>query len=718
MNKFSLIRHAIIALTMTSCLSANTYYVSTTGSNTNSGSIDSPFLTIQHAVDVMQAGDVCYLRAGSYSEEVQINNLPNITIQNFSDEAVTLHGTTLVENTWSIYAGQIYKTTLDQDIWQLFVGDEEMVMARWPNARFDDETVWDQKNNWAHGNEGASFNGKEVDDPHNGKDLSTLPFSVEGALAILNIGSFRSYTRYVTSHQQGSNEFEFNPISATNYRTKHHYYFLEKKLEFLDQENEWYYDPDTKDLYFWPPGNADPNDLNIRGKNQAYAFQIQNSNQILLKGINFFATTIKIDNSDYSIVDGCRFLYPSYYRRMLGIAGAEPEMTRIDGSSHCLITRCSFEYTDGSAIETYGGENIIEDNYFYHIDWTVTDLSSVMTSTRMGGNNNIFRRNTMHRTGASSGLNPGNAGLIEYNDIYDTGYLQSDGAIIHLMEGQQPNSEICYNWLHDSPKYGARYDGDGDGNNGTMHHNVTWNLNAGHMVKGYSHYVYNNTSFDPNTNNNIIILIDLGGNEGTITRNNAAERIAGHRWDTYDNYPVPGIYDHNWNGYSETGNLRDFLVDPDNMDFRPAAGSPLIDAGVDIPGITDGFIGSAPDLGAYEYGGDHWKPGITWELPSDPVGIVDGYSQNVHPNSLKLEQNYPNPFNGSTRIEFSVKHPQLIDVGIYNINGQLVEELFRGQAETGAYQLSWTPERSASGVYLIQLRSQTTTMVKKCLLIK
>ena len=37
-------------------------------------------------------------------------------------------------------------------------------------------------------------------------------------------------------------------------------------------------------------------------------------------------------------------------------------------------------------------------------------------------------------------------------------------------------------------------------------------------------------------------------------------------------------------------------------DLRLAAASPAVDAGVVIPGINDGFIGSAPDLGAYEVG--------------------------------------------------------------------------------------------------------------------
>jgi len=40
----------------------------------------------------------------------------------------------------------------------------------------------------------------------------------------------------------------------------------------------------------------------------------------------------------------------------------------------------------------------------------------------------------------------------------------------------------------------------------------------------------------------------------------------------------------------------------DDFDFRLKPGSAAVDAGVELPGITDGFTGRAPDLGAYETG--------------------------------------------------------------------------------------------------------------------
>jgi hypothetical protein len=44
------------------------------------------------------------------------------------------------------------------------------------------------------------------------------------------------------------------------------------------------------------------------------------------------------------------------------------------------------------------------------------------------------------------------------------------------------------------------------------------------------------------------------------------------------------------------------LLNPAAGDFRPGPGSPLVDRGVPIPGINDGFAGAAPDVGAVESG--------------------------------------------------------------------------------------------------------------------
>ena len=52
------------------------------------------------------------------------------------------------------------------------------------------------------------------------------------------------------------------------------------------------------------------------------------------------------------------------------------------------------------------------------------------------------------------------------------------------------------------------------------------------------------------------------------------------------------------------------LYHPEEFDFGLTPGSPAVDAGVELPTITDGFTGKAPDLGAYELGvpAPHYGP--------------------------------------------------------------------------------------------------------------
>ena len=111
------------------------------------------------------------------------------------------------------------------------------------------------------------------------------------------------------------------------------------------------------------------------------------------------------------------------------------------------------------------------------------NLSSVMTTLRFGGDRNLIRNNTIHKTAASSTINPGNKSIVEFNNLFETGYLQSDGSMIHLMVNQQLDAKIRYNWVHDTIKYGIRCDGEGAGNGAYIHLNIGWNCNGGIMVK-------------------------------------------------------------------------------------------------------------------------------------------------------------------------------------------------------------------------------------------
>jgi len=53
-------------------ITGTAYYVAPDGNDSNPGTLDSPWKTIQHATETLQAGDGVYLRNGTYNEHVRI----------------------------------------------------------------------------------------------------------------------------------------------------------------------------------------------------------------------------------------------------------------------------------------------------------------------------------------------------------------------------------------------------------------------------------------------------------------------------------------------------------------------------------------------------------------------------------------------------------------------------------------------------------------------
>jgi hypothetical protein len=59
------------------------------------------------------------------------------------------------------------------------------------------------------------------------------------------------------------------------------------------------------------------------------------------------------------------------------------------------------------------------------------------------------------------------------------------------------------------------------------------------------------------------------------------------------------------------------------VDARPRAGSLLVDAGRTVEGLTDGYAGEAPDVGAFEHGKPAWTAGARRPVPDDIVLEVE-----------------------------------------------------------------------------------------------
>jgi hypothetical protein len=77
----------------------NSYYVSPTGNDSNLGTLASPWLTIKKATNTLVAGDIVYIRSGTYNEQViPVNSGTTssyITYSAYPNEVVTIDGSTL-----------------------------------------------------------------------------------------------------------------------------------------------------------------------------------------------------------------------------------------------------------------------------------------------------------------------------------------------------------------------------------------------------------------------------------------------------------------------------------------------------------------------------------------------------------------------------------------------------------------------------------------------
>ncbi len=628
----------VIFLCLNSCKGTeNEYYVAQTGDDNNPGTLKMPFLTLQKAAEVMQPGDACFVRGGTYRELVVpprsgLADKP-ISFASFRKEEVLLDGSDPISGPWVLHEGNIYKTRVNTSCDQLFMDGKMLVEARWPNMSFPDQ-LW-TRSCWATAEEGSIY-GKMVDD-----ELAKTGIDWTGAIAVLNVAhQFVTWTRPVKSHGAGTNSFTYEknimPITSYADKTKQwedDIYYLTGKLEALDMPGEWYLDRENMELYLWTPDGKSPDENKISFKSRDYAFEITEKDFISISGFRFFGTTIKLKDVNHSQVENCIFKYPCFSREFNDPDAKKLKAETILSGNNNFFRNNYIAFSQTSGLITWGSGNIIDNNIIHDIAWNGDGFAIVMSSAD-SGESNIISGNTAYNTGYSV-IQPSGGGswIVKYNHFYNAALVSMDCAVIQTGGWEIRGSVIHNNWVHDcyaagdhpgGLKGGLGIRGDDQTRGLTVHHNVVWNCGRdGIIVKGDSNQVYHNTVFNIGSNNREGNYISLHTetepykpwryqlpllevqNLNSIVFNNAAFNIVGDR---------------ERNPFTPAENLKgnylgkDFkLNNPEQFNFTPAPGSPLIDAGVVIPDFSVNYKGNNPDIGAYESDDTYWKPGANWK---------------------------------------------------------------------------------------------------------
>ncbi|MBI4727591.1 T9SS type A sorting domain-containing protein [candidate division TA06 bacterium] len=105
------------------------------------------------------------------------------------------------------------------------------------------------------------------------------------------------------------------------------------------------------------------------------------------------------------------------------------------------------------------------------------------------------------------------------------------------------------------------------------------------------------------------------------------------------------------------------------------------------------------------------------------LGIESQYAT-AEPSLSTITLNYaPNPFKLSTTINYQIPKSAMVSLKVYNLAGQLVKVLDHGLKSPGAYRVNWNGgtdggSKLSGGIYFVRIQAETSSLVKKILLLR
>lgn len=531
-NQFGTLTSSPASLTVNSTATSNVRFVAPNGSDSNPGTIDQPYQTIQHCATSVGQGWACKVRAGTYRETIIPNS--GVTISAFNLESVIVDGSDPVTG-WTNYKGRIYKTKIalrSDDTNQVFVGSDMMTEARWPNG--DDLFHV----NWAIAKSGT--------DPARIVDRNLPPGNWAGSNIHLwsGIDPFAHETGVVTS--SGAGQLSIATIETGTCPSicpmSGGFYYLFGSLNALDVEREWFYDPSTDILYFMAPGKVNPNTLDVRCKQRQYAFDLRGKSGVTLRNMSIFASTVIMDTeSADNTLDRINAEYISQYTQLPTVSSDDPYSILhlhecctgivVNGSGN-IIENSTIAWSAGDGIAVEGNNNTIKNNLIQNVDYIGDYTSGIVVD----GTNNKIEYNTINTTGRQSILMNGVTNEdIGYNNLFAAMVLSRDGAAIYACCSLNASgTRIHHNWIHDTrtvtsgigdnyPMSGVTWDFDSQGFE--VDQNLVWsnqkdNIHIYGGVAGYNNnYVHNNTLPDDSAHG-YIMLEAIGDCSKTRVANN------------------------------------------------------------------------------------------------------------------------------------------------------------------------------------------------------
>lgn len=82
---------------------------------------------------------------------------------------------------------------------------------------------------------------------------------------------------------------------------------------------------------------------------------------------------------------------------------------------------------------------------------------------------------------------------------------------------------------------------------------------------------------------------------------------------------------------------------------------------------------------------------------------IEVSTETIIPSACSLRQNYPNPFNPMTTIAYNLDRPARVNIIIYDLRGQLVQNIVQGYRNAGEHEIIFDGTNLPSGMYVYRL---------------
>ena len=223
----------------------------------------------------------------------------------------------------------------------------------------------------------------------------------------------------------------------------------------------------------------------------------------------------------------------------------------------------------------------------------------------------------------------------------------------------------------------------GDSINQYIYYRIAKNINGEYVCGGKTH--------KGTGNNGYLMGIDINGDSlwsMVFSGSSVIERVRCFDIDSFGNYIIAGMYEHPEFKYQwkilKLDNGLDTLWTREYGALRHDYANEI----------------HCTDDGGYIVGGEVYE---SYVMKLNEYGQVSINNEQLTINNYSLEQNYPNPFNNMTTIEYALQKKSEVEINVYNVKGQFVNNLVNRVVNAGMHSVTFKAGDLNSGVYYYQL---------------